>query len=282
MRSISRDERRLLRGFEKMSVPFAELMNRSPFKQAGHAFLTTVGQSWVYYASRNLQRIEGAHHTRAIDAERGVMLVSNHLSFFDMYMLSCILIDQTSWVQRMYFPVRSSFFYEQPLGIFVNTVMAAMSMYPPVLRSKERRAFNRYVVDFTADELRRPGTLVGFHPEGTRNKTGDNYTLLPAQPGVGEIAHRSRPTIIPAFICGLSNNFARQVKSNFDGTGTPIDIEFGAPVQLDDLYALPPSAETHQAIANRLRDTITGIGQRVQLRRGEADRILAARDAANG
>ena len=53
----------------------------------------------------------------AFRPETGVMLVSNHRSFFDQYaMLLACYMGPVPWAKRLYFPVRSNFFYDQPLG----------------------------------------------------------------------------------------------------------------------------------------------------------------------
>ena len=254
-------ERAQLRGFERVAFAIAELCNAPPLKAVGQAFLATVGRTWVRVLSQNLHRKRGLEHLPQSAPDRGVMLVANHSSFFDLYVVSSILFHEVDWIKELYFPVRSDFFYDRPLGVFVNGIMAAQSMYPPVLRQKERRLFNRFAIEFVIDALTKPGTVVGYHPEGTRNKTGDPYTMLKAQPGVGEIAYHSRPLIIPVFITGLGNDLPRQVRSNFDGTGTPIDVVFGKSPDLQRLYERPAGPETYQAIADAMRDEIMRLGE---------------------
>ncbi len=258
---LTHEQRSLLRGFEQTAYAIAETVNHTPLlKRATHAYLRTFGAAWVHYTTRHLQHVWGLEHVQHLDPHRGVLLVSNHRSFFDMYVLSCVLLRRTSFIREMYFPVRGEFFYTQPTGVVVNSIMSAMAMYPPVLREQERKAFNPFVVDFIAGALRRPGALTGYHPEGTRNKTADPYTLLSASPGVGQIAHRARPVVIPAFILGLGNDLPKQIASNFDGTGAPVTIQFGAPVDLEQFYTRPDTTETHRAISEHLRGVLMGLG----------------------
>jgi 1-acyl-sn-glycerol-3-phosphate acyltransferase len=194
--------------------------------------------------------------------DRGVLLACNHRSFFDMYTISSVILRKTDWVKGMYFPVRSDYFYERPDGVFVNAVMSAMAMYPPVMRNTEKRPFNQYAVDFVADVVQQPGSLVGFHPEGTRNKTDDPYTLLPANPGVGQIVHQARPIVVPVFILGLTNNLPKQMMGNFDGTGEPITVLFGKPLDLERFYAEPAKLRTYKRLADHMRDEIMVLGER--------------------
>lgn len=274
-------QRALLRGFENTSYKIAETINHTPLlKRATHAYLHTVGSAWVHYSTRHLLRVWGMEHVQNLDPDRGILLVSNHRSFFDMYVLSCVLLRRTSFIREMYFPVRGEFFYTRPLGVVVNSVMSAMAMYPPVLRESERRSFNPFVVDFITDALRRPGAMTGYHPEGTRNKTADPYTLLPASPGVGQIAHRARPIVVPAFILGLGNNFPKQIKSNFDGTGAPVTIQFGAPVDLESFYAQPGTPENYRAISEHLRTVLMGLAAQERAARVRDGLPTLAREAA--
>src|SRR3989454_12755917 len=107
-------------------------------------------------------------------------------------------------------------------------------MSPPFCRAPEKKAMNRRSLDILLEKLRTPGEMVGFHPEGTRNKTDDPYTLMPAQPGVGELALKARPAIVPAFILGMTNHFWTGVKANRRREPTVI-AGFGKPVELPEI-----------------------------------------------
>jgi hypothetical protein len=132
-----------------------------------------------------------------LNPERGVFLVANHRSFFDFYAVSSVLLRLAPWVERLYFPVRSSFFYERPLGVFVNAVMSAMAMYPPVMREGPKRAFNQYTVDLIAELVQQRGGLAhddaragaACEPDGVLAHAGD---VLPVVRGVGALTRRAR------------------------------------------------------------------------------------------
>src|SRR5678816_1646637 len=104
------------------------------------------------------------------------MLVSNHRSFFDQYaMLLACYMGPVPWAKRLYFPVRSNFFYDQPLGIVVNAAVAAGAMYPPIFGQAERRAVNGQALDRMVGRWRQPGIGLGMHLAGTRGKGPDPY-----------------------------------------------------------------------------------------------------------
>jgi 1-acyl-sn-glycerol-3-phosphate acyltransferase len=158
------------------------------------------------------------------------------------------------WAKHLYFPVRSTFFYDQPLGILVNAAIAGGAMYPPVYRQTERRALNDGTLDRMVEIVRRPGNVLGMHPEGTRGKGPDPYTFLPAQPGVGKLALIARPVVIPAFIHGLSNSAVDDIRANFtrDARGTRAIITvFGSPIDFADLCAEKPRPTLYKKCADR-------------------------------
>jgi 1-acyl-sn-glycerol-3-phosphate acyltransferase len=251
-----------LEGFERTAFAISDVVNRRPLlKRAAHAFLRTVGRTWVHVCTKNIMHASGIEQLSRLQPDRGVILVANHRSFFDSYVIASVLLRKTEWVDRMYFPVRSEFFYERPAGVLVNGIMSAWAMYPPVLRRPTARTFNDYTVDYLVSELQRPGTVVGMHPEGTRNKTDDPYTLLPAQPGIGQMVHKARPIVVPVFVLGLGNDLPRQVRGNFNGTGDPITMVFGPPVDLERFFAEPPRLRTYKRIADHLRERLMELGE---------------------
>lgn len=269
----------LLEGFEKTAFAWCDAWNRfEPLKRAGHAFLRTFGAGWVHVCTRNILHVYGLENLTTLRPERGVMIAANHRSFFDLYVITSVLLRKTDWVKRMYFPVRANYWYERPDAILANGIMSAWAMYPPVLRQGEKRAFNQYVVDYLTAAVDRPGTVVGVHPEGTRNKSDDPYTLLPAQPGIGQIIRAARPVVLPAFILGLGNDLPKQVKGNFDGRGEPITIVFGKPLDLQRFFDQPMKLRTYMNVSNFLRDELTKLGaeeRAIRAREGFPDKSPA-------
>lgn len=219
----------------------------------------TVGQGWIHHCTKNLLHLHGLERVDFREP-KSVLLVANHRSFFDLYVVTAQLMRRRLQ-KRIVFPVRSGFFYDNPLGLIVNFLMSFFSMYPPLFRNKKKAPLNALMLDELAWLLDRGGIFAGIHPEGTRNKGSDPYSLLPPRQGVGRIAHRARVVVIPVFINGLGNDIIRQVKSNFDGTGHPIHVVFGSPVELQDLLDQPGSPRVYQAIAKRCMDAISALGE---------------------
>jgi 1-acyl-sn-glycerol-3-phosphate acyltransferase len=196
-------------------VHFAKLMN---------------GRRWV---------VHGRAHLEALTDQDRLIVVANHRTFFDFYVIGTVLYSQTRLSKHILFPVRSNFFYDRWIGGFLNFWMAGFFMFPPILRDKERRSFNSFSLARMTEELERPGQLLGVHPEGTRGKEDDPYTLLPAQPGVGRILLGAPEVrVLPVFILGLSNSMGTEFKRTWlSGEEYPIHVHFGAPIDFDDLRA---------------------------------------------
>jgi 1-acyl-sn-glycerol-3-phosphate acyltransferase len=219
-----------------------------------------IGSNWIEQCTKNIRHVHGLERLPRFDRDRSYLVVSNHRSFFDLYVITGYLVNR-DMPHRLVFPVRSQFFYDRRLGLFVNGVMSFFAMYPPVFRERSRAALNLASLDETVRLLRRGGTFVGLHPEGTRNKGDDPYALLPAQSGVGRIIQAAGVDVLPVFINGLGNDLPKQVAGNFTRRGTPIIVNFGAPLDFGGMLAEPPSPRLHRRISEHALEAIRKLGE---------------------
>lgn len=230
----------------------------------------TIGQRWIRAVSSRLRRVYGLERLPSWNPSQSLILVANHRSFFDLYVTTAELVGR-GLPQRILFPVRSNFFYDHPLGPLVNGTMSFFAMYPPIFRDRRRAALNLASLDELAALLRRGGFFVGIHPEGTRKKDDDPYTLLPAQSGVGRVVHKARVPVIPVFVNGLGNDLVRQLRAGLTGRGEPIHLVFGAPIEFGSLLDAPSGPGTYKRLAERCLDAIAQLGQEEKrLRRSPA------------
>jgi 1-acyl-sn-glycerol-3-phosphate acyltransferase len=228
-----------------------------------------LGQHWILLSTDRLHRVHHINRVPPLSPDQSFIVVCNHRSFFDLYVVVSNLI-RAGFHQRIFFPVRSTFFYDNPLGFVVNGVMSFFAMYPPIFRDRKKAVLNAAAMDEVVRLLRQGGTMLGYHPEGTRNK-GDPYKLLPVRAGIGRLVHGARVPVVPVFTNGLRvDGLATQVKSNFDGTGIPIHTVFGAPIDFGTLLDQPANQSTFKQIANRIASTISELGQEEKQLRAEA------------
>jgi 1-acyl-sn-glycerol-3-phosphate acyltransferase len=232
-----------------------------------------IGQRWITLATYRLHHIHHLERALSLGPETSFILVANHRSFFDLYVVTAALV-RSGLRQRIVFPVRSNFFYDSWLGFFVNGVMSFFAMYPPVFRDTRLASLNLLGLDELTRLLKAGPTLVGIHPEGQRNKTGDPYAFLPAQSGVGRLIHKARVPVIPVFTNGLlPKDLPRQIKSNFDGSGVPIHTVFGAPVDFGDLMEQAGSPRLYKKIAERCLDAVAALGEEEKRLRASAQPV---------
>jgi 1-acyl-sn-glycerol-3-phosphate acyltransferase len=252
--------------FERFSFRAMRWLNRSKVGRVWQAVLTPLVGALV----RRRVEIHGLDRIEDIPADAPILLVANHRTFFDLFILGWVLITHPRLRRAVNFPVRANFFYENPLGLLLCMAMTGGSMFPPFFRSAEKKAMNRHSLDILLDRLRTPGEMVGFHPEGTRNKTDDPYRLLPAQPGAGELALKARPQVIPAFILGMTNSFWTEVKAGVRGEPR-VRAVFGAPVEVPRIEG-ETRLSHHKRFADVLAERIAALGAEERALRTAASR----------
>lgn len=259
---------------ERFAFRVAHRMNQGRVKRFWTWCQRVVGAGWIHLSSYNLMRIYGLEHVEAAQHDRPLLLVANHRSLFDMYAVSTVLFRRTSWPKALFFPVRGRFFYESPLGMLINMLMGWWSMYPPIFMVNEKRLFDKYSLRRLAELCHSgAGHVIGFHPEGTRNRSADPYSYLRAQPGIGKLIKDAQPQVIPVFIAGLGNRLFRQVVGNWTG-GEPVRIHFGAPLDFSAYQSRKDHVRTYKEIADLVMSRIAELG--------EEDRALYATPAIEG
>ena len=244
-----------LRPFERFAYRLMRWLNASLPGALLQRFLL-VPMVGLFFWRR--MHVRGLERLYALPRDAPILLVANHRTFFDLWVLAWRMQSDPRLRRRLSSPVRANFFYENPLGLLVCVLLSGGSMFPPFFRSPEKMAVNKRSLARLIERLRLPGQLVGFHPEGTRSKSEDPYTLLPAQPGAGELALKARPWIVPAFVTGLSNSPHRELWANLTRR-RPVVAIFGAPVDVSDFPA-ETRLSHHKRCADRLNERIAALG----------------------
>jgi len=246
---------------ERAALRIGRLANRGPVgKRIQYYYHYWVNRTWVREAVGRRVYVDNIESVTSLRPDCGLLMAANHRSFYDQWINMLALYDRGGnhfW--KIYFPVRSNFFYDDPLGMAVNTVVAAWSMFPPIYRDSAKADLTREALDRVNEFLGDPTAIVGVHPEGKRSKGLDPYELLPAQPGIGQMILQGKPIVIPFFINGVGNK-PREVIGNTQRPGArrdnPIIVVYGKPVDYSDLATKSPRAALYLKMAKRVNKAI--------------------------
>lgn len=247
----------VLTPFERFAFRAMRFWNEGAGRWLGYVYQRWILIPFVGLFFKRRLEIRGIDRVKALPPGASILLVANHRTFFDLFVLGWILWERAHLKQRLNFPVRGNFFYENPLGLVICAGMSGGTMFPPFFRPAEKKLFNKHSLLILIEKLKTPGQIVGFHPEGTRSKTDDPYTLLPAQPGGGELAIKARPYVVPAFITGLSNSMGTEFKANWGG-GQKVVAIFGDPVEIPE-YEGETRLSHHKKLADTFNERILAL-----------------------
>jgi len=259
-----------LRGFEKLALPLCTAIATNTWlKDLSQTYVQHINARWTYACVGNLMQEFGLEHLRDLKPPGSVLLVANHRSFFDMYIASAVLYRHANFLKRIFFPVRSDFFYSHPIGLALNLGISGGAMWPPIFRDRRRDDLNPTSMAQIDHLLRQPDTMVGIHPEASRNKKSDPYSFLRTRSGIGQVLQNcpDDTLILPYFMCGLSSNFLKEVQRNFRldpaARGEKIRITFGKPFFASTLERTDKARD----LAEHLMEIIKGLAAEDQARK---------------
>jgi 1-acyl-sn-glycerol-3-phosphate acyltransferase len=163
-------------------------------------------------------RATGREH---VPRSGGALLVSNHLSHLDVFVLGLLLHRPLNYVARssLFIPV---------LGPFIRSVggfpIQREGMGAQGLKETLRRIKN--------------GGIVTLFPEGTRSRDGE---LADLKAGIAVLAARTRVPVVPAAVAGTFEAWPRSRR--FPGCH-PVRVHYGQPIMPDELAGLDAEAVT--------------------------------------
>jgi 1-acyl-sn-glycerol-3-phosphate acyltransferase len=161
-------------------------------------------------------RSSGRHN---IPATGGVLLISNHLSHLDVFVLGILLPRPLNYVARstLFLPV---------LGPLIRSVGGF-----PI----QREGMGASGLKETLRRLRNGG-IVTLFPEGTRSTDGEIGEL---KAGIAVLATRARVPIVPAAVAGTFEAWPRSRPFPWP---YPIRVHYGPPIRLEEIAGLSPDA----------------------------------------
>lgn len=142
----------------------------------------------------------------------GLVLVSNHTSYWDPVVVGC------AFNRQVHFMAKSELFSIPLLGTAIRILGAF-----PVRRDKSDRNAIR-----TAVKLLEKGSVVGVFPEGTRSRTGE---MLKLHLGAAMLAFKAGVPILPVAVSGTRGVFGKITIQ----VGKPIFSQGGAKASKADL-----------------------------------------------
>ena len=158
-----------------------------------------------------------AYGNEHVPREGGVLLLSNHVSYLDPFIVG------TTARREFYFMARDSIFSVPVIG----NLLALHNAYPVKRGTADRRAL-KYTISLLKD-----GHAVLIFPEGTRSKDGN---LGKARDGVSFIIHNAGVPAIPVYLSGANYLMPRwskwirpaKLSTHF---GPPIDFSEARKIQ---------------------------------------------------
>ncbi|MDG3002171.1 lysophospholipid acyltransferase family protein [Paludisphaera mucosa] len=154
-------------------------------------------------------------------ATGGALLVSNHLSYLDVFVLGIGVRRPLNYVARstLFVPV---------LGPFIRSVGGF-----PI----QREGMGASGMKETLRRLRSGGVVTLF-PEGTRSPDGELGEL---KPGIALLVSRAGVPVVPA---GVAGTFRAWPRGRLLPRPYPVRVHYGAPILPTDLEGLEPRAVT--------------------------------------
>lgn len=256
---------------EKFHFQVVDTVNRAPwFPDLSSHLNRHISRFWVECFVRNHVVDHGFENFRKIDPRRGVFLVANHRTFYDLFTIMGRLYTLFGNHHRIFFPIRSPFFYDSLAGMFVNLSLAFGAMYPPIMRDPKRKAWNSFAMDLLAELLQDRRNLVGFHPEGKRSQEPDPYSLLPGKLGCGMVIHKSRANVVPVFLQGFPRSVLSWPVKNLTGRPRPVvHMVMGPPLELAEELEAPADRRTYMRITKKTMDALAVLAERERAIRAE-------------
>ncbi len=170
-----------------------------------------------------------------VPKEGGVIIASNHASYFDIPFLACGI------ARRADFVAKSELFNNRIFG----WILKRLGTFPV-----KRGSMDRWAISETIRRLGE-GRLIVIYPEGARSKDG---RLADPKRGIGMVVALSGARVIPSFIMGTDTVLprgARRIRLN------PVRLYLGSPLDFSCLINVTKGKELYAEISEKI---MMGIG----------------------
>lgn len=170
----------------------------------------------------------------------GTILLANHRTMIDSYLIAtpaaypwCILRPSV----LLYHPAAVENFF----GTIFLSVLSRMWRCIPVRMGRRDPKAMRVIGQVL------PTSSVLVFPEGTRSRTG---TIGAGIVGVGKLIYDTRPSVVPVYVAGMEK--VLPIGTRVPKCFKTLDVYFGKPIDMSDLYGNPDVREGAQQIIDRV------------------------------
>ena len=245
--------------FERVAVRLVRRLHQGRWPRLWCWCQREIGARWIWGLAGPLFEVHGLEHVAATGRDRPLVVVANHRTFFDLYVVATVLFRRTAGWRALNFPVRGRYFYQRPGGLLVNGLAAFFAMYPPFFQVPAKRRFDQWALGELAAMCRAgEGRLIGYHPEGTRNKGDDPWALLPPHPGIGRLLHEAAPVVVPVFLGGITQSIPEILRRRRTG-GERIRVRFGPALEYGAFLVRPGEAATYRELAEHVMAAVAAL-----------------------
>src|SRR5438874_8314215 len=201
----------------------------------------TVTLFWLVFFVFNRTVVIGR---RNVGQERNTLLLSNHQSMLDSFLVGLAAFYPASWLKPQLLPwnpAAAENFYKNPLLAWLADNWKCIWVRQG---RRDLHALHRMIQVL-------PHGVMTLFPEGTRSRDG---AVGPGRPGPGLLVLAARPRVIPVAIEGMQDvlPIGRYVPRVFKR----ICVSFGPPVDYAEFVTLPRTRETAQSLVDRIMEAI--------------------------
>ena len=195
----------------------------------------TVTLFWLVFFVLNRTVVTGR---RNVGEERNTLLVSNHQSMLDSFLVGLVAFYPQSWLKPRLLPWNPA----AAENFYKNPILAWLADNWKCLWVREGRhdlhALHRMIHVL-------PRGVMTLFPEGTRSRDG---AVGPGRPGAGFLILATRPRVIPVAIDGMRDvlPIGRYLPRIF----RRIHVSCGPPVDYAEFLAMPRTRATAQALVD--------------------------------
>lgn len=210
----------------------------------------TVTFFWALFFVLNRTVVVGR---RNVGSTRNTLLLSNHQSMLDSFLVGLAAFYPRSWLEPHLIPWNPA----AAENFYKNPILAWLADNWKCIWVREGRR-DLHALHRMMQVLPR-GTMTLF-PEGTRSRDG---AVGPARPGPGLVILATRPRVIPVAIDGMQE--VLPIGCYMPRIFKRIAVSYGPPVDYAEFLAMPRTRETAQALMDRVMEAIRV--QHAELRR---------------